>query len=129
MTEFTKEQLELIQSDTGQPLYYQLLAAFALSQMERAENAEAERDRLIEDRWTLPLDELVYGTRAMHEVVDLRVERDRLKKELEAKNAKLRAEILAPTLIDMGNHYELGYADGERLEQAQNDAARAEVKP
>ena len=58
-------------------------------------NLEAERDEArrelaahIEQRRTLSLDELVYGTRAMHEVVDLRVERDRLKGELADARAK-----------------------------------------
>lgn len=49
MSEFTKEDLIEIQADHCQPLYYQLLAAFAARQTERAENAEAERDRLREE--------------------------------------------------------------------------------
>lgn len=53
MTTFTKEQLELIVADTGQPLYYQNLAAFALSLWKRAETAEEKIERLTKENGVL----------------------------------------------------------------------------
>lgn len=125
---FTKEQLRkeamkiaARMHDGECPSYFdkvtfieQRLAAFALAQMEGKEEAEAERDEarrelaeLIEWRRATSLDELVYGTGAMHEVVDLRVERDRMHTELaEAEDAIRLIERITVT-------YEDARGDGE----------------